>query len=360
MEIHQTMQTTSTQLTAPKTFRTLRERCGITLNLTLSSHSNNVNYTKQTSQPTFGNLPRRKKPTPIPKNPPPISSPPSTLPPPPQTGAFGSKLKNLLFHRRQRRNARWIVGLDDIDDILLSPTPHHFAQQDESRCLQEVIPGCYVAFEDDTAAWIGTNSKDSLATPNGRSWTHVVSICEASNPSSSSSCSSSDDSYGTGSISLDDDGSITYDVDMQTLRISLPPAPDADADDEDLPHTSLTVNQLLAARNFLSLYGRALNWDPLSLCRDSPSSSSFLSYSSSSSSSSEERGSSLPVRLLITAPRNRRADALSVATCYLAFAFDHRVDTFLQDLDNRQTCIPIWKRALDPQGVQFIELVVAM
>jgi hypothetical protein len=106
MEIHQTMQTTITQLTAPKTFRTLRERCGITLNLTLASHSNNINYTKQISQPTFGKLPRRKKPTAIPKNPPPVSSPPSI---PPQTSAFGSKLKKNIFHRRQRRNAKWIA-----------------------------------------------------------------------------------------------------------------------------------------------------------------------------------------------------------------------------------------------------------
>jgi hypothetical protein len=353
--ISSNMQSTTTQLTAPKSSRTLRERCGITFNLTLTPNANDIAPIKETSQPIFGKLPRRKKlTTAIPNNAPPMWSPPPTPPvsPPPKANALGSKLKKIFFHRRQKKrnnNTEWIAGLDDIEDVLLSPTPHRFAQQDESRCLQEIIPGCYVAFEDDTAAWIGNRSKDSLATPNGRSWTHVVSICEASNPSSSSSCSSSDDSD-----SVDDDSSITYDTEVQTLRISLPPAPDANADDEDVPCTSLTVDQLLATRNFLSLYGDALNWDPLSLYRDEPS------CSSSCTSPCEDYDPSPPVRLLITVPRNRRADALSVATCYLAFAFNVCVDTFLRDLDSRQTCIPIWKHAVDSRGVQFVERVVAM
>jgi hypothetical protein len=353
------MSSNSSQPTAIKSRLTLRERCGITFSLTFVPNSTHFQST------TFGNLIRRKKRI---ANTDSQLSP--TIPPAPSVPSLPKSappnFKNILGRRRQKRHAKVsavdplarIEGLHaglDLDAILSSPTYYRFAQRDESRCLQEIITGCYVAFQDDTVAWDGIRSKDALATPNGGCWSHIVSISEIppnhSGSSGSGSSSSSDD---PDNGYADDGSSLAYDEDFQTLRIFVPSTPGADADDEDFTHPSLTTDQLLAARDFLSFYGHALNWDPSAPYKTCHSSSS------SCSSCGEECDHPPPVRLLITTPRNRRADALSVAACYLAFAFNVSVDSLLRNLNNRWACIPIWKHALDRDGVQFVESVVAM
>ena len=365
---------TSTNNNRSNPIRTLRERCGISFSLTLSPpclKPTSVPHKGQL-QPTIGHLPRRQK-RPSPPRPVQPPSPPSPNPPTPPPQPKPRVFSNLLFRRRQDKpghpaNPNVLdplthlhalpTGLDDLDDILATPLPHRFAMRDESRCLQEVIPGCSVAFEDDVAAWAGRRSKDSLATPNDglEGWTHIVSISQAGatscrRPSSSSSSSSSSSVDGAS----ESGSSVSYNAAVQTLSLVLPPAPHSTAEDEDLSYTSLTAEQLIAARDFLSSNSHALRWDPSCPNRTYPSSSH-----SSCSSLSDSFQPSPAVRLLITAPRNCRADALSVAICYLSFAFNVRVNTFLRNLDNGNRCLPVWKRVLDREGVQFVESVVAM
>jgi hypothetical protein len=238
-----------------------------------------------------------------------------------------------------------------LDDILATPITPRFAKGDESRCLQQIVPGCYVAFEDDTntlsraimmmdqeskdssskdthTTWKPTiwedkkredptpkdpNRKDTLATPHKKKWTHIVSICRCPADSRIES--------------------------TETLQLVVPRVPDSvAAEDEDAKSTVLTEDQLVAARDFLFLQGHSLNWRQ-------------------DSSPSEEDE---PVRLLITAPRNRRADALSVALCFLAFTFNCPAERFLRELQARKGCMPVWKNVLDAKGVAAISRAVAV
>ena len=355
---------TNTQSSPAQPSPSLRERCGIKFRLALSPP-----YFKST-QPTYDTIPRRRKRTSAPAAavPPPLSptdTPSSSFKP----GKLGSHLKQFLRRRREediellarRRECEYLAQFPpvpdfDLDDLLATPITPRFAERDESRCLQQIIPGCYVAFEDDNTAWFGSTSKDALATPHGRNWTHVVSISHqqamypASSPSSSEGTPSecSDDSVSPTSTCSSD----TYDEAVQTLRLVLPPAPDVVAEDEDPMCTVLTDDQLVSARDFLSFHGHSLNWRGSVQGHDMSSRSSSTSGLSSSSSTLAEEDE--PVRLLITGPRNRRADTLSVALCYLAFAFDTRVETFLRELQSRKGCLPVWRNVLNVEGVATI------
>jgi len=166
-----------------------------------------------------------------------------------------------------------------------------------------------------------------LATPHGRNWTHIVSICNHSSDKHTESA--------------------------ETLQLVLPSAPDVLAEDEDTKCAILTEEQLVAARDFLSFHGHSLSSSRAS--SPSTESSSSLSYSSSSSTLAEEDE---PVRLLITAPRNRRADALSVALCFLAFTYNCSVITFSAELQARKGCIPVWKNVLNEKGVADVNSAV--
>ncbi|KAJ7776054.1 hypothetical protein DFH07DRAFT_936988 [Mycena maculata] len=216
------------------------------------------------------------------------------------------------------------------------PPPSPYAdhpQQNESRCRQMLIPGLFVAFEDDFVA-SGVPKREALRADGGRPFTHFISL----SPRHAAPIRTSVD-RATGARRLR--------LKLPALYSPSPPTPaELDAklararaarggvldegeyydvlfdEGEDSGDTGLEALQLLAARDFL--YAARLDRD---------------------------RGA----RVLVTAPRDHRTDTIAVVMGYLALVLGHRVARVLRAQDAHPGILGIWKGAISDECAAFIE-----
>jgi len=364
--------TTSTALTLPSassspiTRRSLRERCGITFSLgklappklrgfsspPIESPPHKSNTIKPTNNgpigPHVSNLPRRK-----PK--------PKAAPVVPITQSAVTNINNnpnppAALPRLPRR--KQVAPVAPVPQPLSEVS--RFVGKDESRCLQQIIPGCFIAFEDDTTSLDRENGqgpvKETLEPRTGECWTHVISITR---PPPQAACTCESACNCDQKEQEQEEGRVVEDHAAHTLNLTLPPSSNtttyvdlptphsvrlsADAADEPIDDNNiilLKTNQLIAARDFLSCHGRSL---PYPLTPSDPTAAPSFPT---------------PVRILITTPRNHRTDALAVACCFLSFAFNMQVGQVVTEINTRKDCLSVWKAGVGPKAAKFIEQAV--
>ncbi|KAF8336088.1 hypothetical protein F5887DRAFT_891670 [Amanita rubescens] len=190
------------------------------------------------------------------------------------------------------------------------------------QSMHEFLPFLFIAFSN------GQYTPASLKASYGIDFTHIVKIAYPS--------LLSDDC--PGSIST----SVNKKTGVQTLTLTIAaPQRHARTGVSQRMFTLLTEEQLLAARDFLSL---ALPY--------------YLEARPSTMKVSGEN-----VAVLITAPGGGgAADIISAITCYLSFASETPVETVLAYIDEEECLGDEWKDAIscDEDGVGFVQKVVDM
>jgi len=228
-------------------------------------------------------------------------------------GHIGPHLNNLPRRRGHARVAK-PVGAVDITPQLTLAAVRKVPRQDECRCLQELVPGLFVAFEDDQLAFghaAAGGSGERLKTYSGEDFTHIISLSTEKGAEAAMVRGASAEAH---------------------LRLVIPAAQDAPDDEDDfIVKPVLSRPQLLAARAFLS----ATN------IRLSPT-----AYSQSAD-----------VRILITTPRNHRVDAMAIASCFLSFASGNSVRRVLAHFDDKDRYLSVWQGIMDCQAWDFVESV---
>ena len=68
--------------------------------------------------------------------------------------------------------------------------------------------------------------------------------------------------------------------------------------------------------------------------------------------------SPLPVRILVTTPRDDRADAIALLAVYLAFATGMTVEDILHLMDSKESLISVWKETIEKQWVDDLQQLV--
>ncbi|KAK0476647.1 hypothetical protein IW261DRAFT_1421389 [Armillaria novae-zelandiae] len=209
----------------------------------------------------------------------------------------------------------------------------------ESRCLQEISECLYVAFEEDTASFGGLRNKaEELTTPDGDGFTHIVRITPRSLPAPAF-----DHYYDENTNSSVLDLSLpprmhpSYLTEMQRIcsemdifmnggLLSEPGPTRAESDDSV---SGLSVKQLTAARDFIF---------------------SALYHS---------KRSRLCTNVLITVPRDCRADAISVAIVYLGYATGSGVREILKTFDDEENVNFVWRSVVSKRGLSAMKEAVA-
>ncbi|KAJ4488369.1 hypothetical protein J3R30DRAFT_3696142 [Lentinula aciculospora] len=219
-------------------------------------------------------------------------------------------------------------------------------QKNESRCLQYVMPGLFMAFEDDNISFgAPTHShlplEEELRTTNGQRFTHIIKLSSLKTPSQSPDIEYTVASYKTQVLSL---GVFSNSHDLFDIRMCIL-ASEADCaglstvaaqqlcteyGDISEPYEGiplLTPKQLLATREFICNSGYDLR---------------------------RRQGA----RILITAPRDRCTDMVSVLVCYLAYASRNTAAMVSHAIDHQEVFLRIWKNTLSEHGTTMIQDVV--
>jgi len=240
-----------------------------------------------------------------------IVSPKSAVAPLNPKGPVGPHISNLPRRRTRTQGVR----REGIVDAITQPTGiKKTPKRDECRCLQELVPGLFVAFEDDRLAFgdgAAAEYGERLKTHKGEDFTHIVSLSTEGAAEVAMMCAAGAKSH---------------------LRLVIPAARDA-ADDveDDNVQLQLSPSQLATARDFLSLTNLRL---------------SPTAYSKSAD-----------VRILITTPRNCRVDAMAIASCYLSFASGHSVRKVLAHFDDGNCYLSVWQGIMDWRTWDIVESV---
>ncbi|KAK0213061.1 hypothetical protein DFS33DRAFT_93745 [Desarmillaria ectypa] len=209
----------------------------------------------------------------------------------------------------------------------------------ESRCLQEITDCLYVAFEEDTASFGGVRSKtEELMTPNDDKFTHIVKITpRASPPTVSNHYYDENTSTSVLDLSLPPRMHPSYLPEMQRLCSEMDifmnggmmdePGPTRSESDDNI--SGLSVTQFTAARDFIF---------------------SALYHS---------KRSHLSSNVLITVPRDCRADAISVAMVYLGYATGTGVKEILSSLDVEESVNFVWRSVVSTRGLGALKAAIA-
>ncbi|KAE9407108.1 hypothetical protein BT96DRAFT_971577 [Gymnopus androsaceus JB14] len=218
-------------------------------------------------------------------------------------------------------------------------------EKNESRCLQSVLPGIFIAFEDDTLAFQGTPadvySEEELRTPEGQRFTHHIKIRTFKSQYDSPEIKYSVDSHKASVLRLTvpRHSHDAFEIEMQVLAMEAEGRVLSPQEAERLYNeygdiavqegiTLLTSKQLLEARNFM--------------------------YAAHYSFGRRSNGA----RILITAPRDHRTDIISAFICYAAYASRHNVLSIIHGLNEMDTLLGVWKYAISDDAVGLLQEIV--
>ncbi|EPT02543.1 hypothetical protein FOMPIDRAFT_1105492, partial [Fomitopsis schrenkii] len=212
--------------------------------------------------------------------------------------------------RRRKAQIKRIVLYDDEPEQAApaAPTPGALVPAPrpvDAPCLQEVVPGLFIAFKTDSAA-----AQDTV-------YTHIIDVCHPP------------PGYDAGATEKAFEGR------THRLRLVLPAPPQTESGRAGL---ALSAAQLRAARDFLA---------------------ETLPYGSSPA-----QPRPLPekqaVRVLLSTPQRRPTDAMAVVGCYLAFASQKSVDAALRCIDDEPEFLSVWKGEVSEDEVARAERVARM
>ncbi|KAK0195183.1 hypothetical protein F5146DRAFT_1219996 [Armillaria mellea] len=197
----------------------------------------------------------------------------------------------------------------------------------ESRCLQEISDCLYVAFEEDTACFGGLRSKaEELTTPNGDRFTHIVRITPRVCPAPAF-----DHFY--------DENTSTSVLDLSLLPRVHP--------------SYLTEMQRICSEMDIFMNGGLLSEPGPTradlLLRET---SFFRRYII-------QNAVVLVATVLITVPRDCRADAISVAMVYLGYATGSGVREILRAFDVDENVNFVWRSVVSTRGLAAVKEAVA-
>ncbi|KAJ3922491.1 hypothetical protein F5877DRAFT_75164 [Lentinula edodes] len=221
-------------------------------------------------------------------------------------------------------------------------------QKNESRCLQHILPGLFIAFESDRIAFGPPTSslrippEEELRTTNGERFTHIIKLSASKDQSESPVIQHHVDSYETQVLNLgiSPNSPNFFGLRMHILTSEVDEVPFeaahrlyTDHRDYNNEHSGgiplLTQKQLLASREFMCGTGYDLH---------------------------RHQGA----RILITAPRDHCTDMISVLTCYLAYASGNTAAMVLHEIDKHEGFLGIWKNTVSQYAVSIIQEVVDM
>lgn len=214
-------------------------------------------------------------------------------------------------------------------------------QKNEARCCQMIIPGLYVAFEHDSVSF-GETRKEELRTSDNKPFTHTIRLAVLG-----SSCSPIETSFDQETLA-------------QILHLNLPRLYPSEAPSPEVPLSQLDIAEQLTGNSHPE-GAEALR----AVLFDNPEGDGISVLDMSQLSAAHQfiqasgfktRGHSL-VRLLITAPRNHRTDAISVVLCWLKHASGWTARHMVQWINSRPPSdfLSIWQGTVTLEGADYVE-----
>ncbi|KAJ8095983.1 hypothetical protein PM082_015204 [Marasmius tenuissimus] len=243
------------------------------------------------------------------------------------------------------------VAVQPTTTTTTSPNSNYRPMKNESRCLQHITQGIYVAFEDDTKAFPTLRSahpveKEQLLTHSGHPFTHTIQIVRASAglgtlspPTIShhqkqnqkhltlSALPRPHDQYEHQMTVLTRDPELTR-ITRELADIYLDESyftPERTFTSGDNGVARLGSRQMRAAREFIRSAGTATTTGP---------------------------------RVLITAPRDHRTDVMSIVVCFLAWSTGKCPAEVVNGIERQRGVMGVWKECISRVGVEYIEEVV--
>ncbi|KAK7030939.1 hypothetical protein VNI00_013885 [Paramarasmius palmivorus] len=212
----------------------------------------------------------------------------------------------------------------------------------ESRCLQYIAHGIYVAFEDDSRAFGSPGpTTEELRAESGQRFTHIVQIVN-SEPTPIITYFTNQNKTRYLRLSTKRHSHHRYELQMSVLTRD-PELHDMSPEQADLflgatyyttekmfmPGAEgvarLRPKQMVAAREFIRLSGAAS-----SAGRISP-------------------------RVLITAPRDHRTDIISIVACFLSATSGKCAAEVVNSINNQREMKTVWQGCVSRKGVEYIQ-----
>ncbi|KAG7091422.1 hypothetical protein E1B28_010458 [Marasmius oreades] len=217
--------------------------------------------------------------------------------------------------------------------------PYYRLMKHESRCLQNISSGIYVAFEDDARSFEGKAVEEELRAEDGRRFTHIIQISRTINLFSSPIISYSTDRHST-----------------KHLHLSILPRPHDQYEHHmwilqfDPELTGLTAEQAEMCLDSSYFYPEKRftltdNGVTRLGSRQMAAAREFISRSTSTS------------RVLVTGPRDFRTDVMSIVACVLASTYKSPLADVVNSIDRLQGVENVWQGCISRVGVEYIQEV---
>ncbi|KAF5391756.1 hypothetical protein D9757_001716 [Collybiopsis confluens] len=304
------------------------------LNIARRSSGKRISEALTSAKTAMIGLPNRISTIPSPQSPP-------TSPSKSYAGPLSRLREHITYVTRPARRSSSPPPKRQQASLLAKVSGNWKPQKNECRCLQYVLPGIFLAFEDDTLTFgaslcVSLSREEELRTHDGERFTHIVKLT----PSAESS------------IQL---GSTLRNTEILTLgiprhshagfdeRMRLLSKTNLDELTPEVAHrlceeyaalqepeqgiTVLTLKQLIVTREFMF----ATKYDIR-----------------------ERQGP----RILITAPRDHSTDIISVLALYLAYVTRNTVALVLHQIDNHEYFWGFWKNTVSKEGLDLIQYIV--
>ncbi|KAK1234575.1 hypothetical protein PQX77_002222 [Marasmius sp. AFHP31] len=240
--------------------------------------------------------------------------------------------------------------------------------KNESRCLQHIARGIYVAFQDDDfpvplPTRNSTPRTEELLTDSGHPFTHTISIVRASDtlspPLITSTTSTSAHNHTkkmTMTLSTLPRPHDQYEYQMDVLARD----PELTRITREMAEVYLDASYFTPERTFTSGDNGVarLGLRQMRAARD------FIlrgAGSGSGLSRGEEvkggKGEEEERRVLITAPRDHRTDIMSIVVCILSDSTGSCPAEVVNGIDRQRGVMPVWKGCISRVGVEYIQEV---
>ncbi|EGO00563.1 hypothetical protein SERLA73DRAFT_71572 [Serpula lacrymans var. lacrymans S7.3] len=177
------------------------------------------------------------------------------------------------------------------------------------RCLQEIIPGLFVAFVD------SDEELSDLRANSGHNFTHIIQIAQTQEPLSGPKRETS-----------------RHAEDIEILRLFLPLHP------QNKGQVKLQLSQLLAARDFLAIVMPYSKVAVIPYACQTPS----------------------DVRFLVAVPSGLPAEAMSMVVSYLTYTSGENAETVVLYMEEEDECSTVWRGNLSSEKLRLINFVASL
>ncbi|ESK84645.1 hypothetical protein Moror_13304 [Moniliophthora roreri MCA 2997] len=228
-----------------------------------------------------------------------------------------------------------------------APTPQrpiYRPMKNESRCLQHITNGIYVAFEDDAKAFEGLKKAEELRADEGKRFTHIVQIIHSE---STSAIKYATDRHKTKylRISAKPHSHRRYESQMSVLS----------RDPELLNMVPEHAHLFLGAAHYSASSDYGLR-DSEGLARLGPRQmAAAREFIRSSGIGLRSLPEWIAPRVLVTGPRDHRTDIISVVVCFLVATSSNCAAEVVDCINSRPEVKGVWQRCVSRQGAEYIQ-----